>query len=85
MDHPKLIVSNQREEFISGRLNEHYGRIQRGEHGVGTRLKNYKNMGFLSNTGPDHLKSTKLPSQYSMLAHHVPTSQTPLNGVSLAG
>ena len=35
-----------------------------------------KNIGFLSSTGPDPLKITKLPSQHSMLGHH---------GVSLAG
>ena len=27
-------------------------------------LKNYKSIGFLSNTGPDPLKITKLPSQH---------------------
>ena len=29
-----------------------------------------KNLGFLSNTGPDPLKITKLSSQHSMLGHH---------------
>ena len=42
-------------------------------------LENYKNIGFLSNTGPDPFKITKLPIQHSMLGHHR------LNGVSLAG
>ena len=32
-------------------------RIQRGGQGVRTPLKNHKNKGFLSNTGPDHLKN----------------------------
>ena len=32
-------------------------------------LKNYKNIGFLSNTGPDPLKIIKLPSQHLMLGH----------------
>ena len=32
-------------------------------------LKNHKNIGFLSNTGPDPLKITKLPSQHSMLGN----------------
>ena len=40
-------------------------------------LKNHKNIGLLSNTGPDPLKITKLPSQHSMLGHHRPTSETP--------
>ena len=40
-------------------------------------LKNHKNIGFLSNTGPDHLKITKLPSQHSMLGHHRNASETP--------
>ena len=59
-------------------------RIQRGG-GQGVRtpppLENYKNKGFISNTGPDPLKITKLPSQHSMLGHHRPASE----GVSLAG
>ena len=42
-------------------------------------LKNHKNKGFLSNTGPDPLKIEKLPSQHSMLGHHrpAPISETP--------
>ena len=40
-------------------------------------LENYENTGFLSNTGPDPLKITKLPIQHSMLGHHRPTSKTP--------
>ena len=35
-----------------------------------TPLKNHKNICFLSNTGLDPLKITKLPSQHSMLGHH---------------
>ena len=31
-----------------------------------TPLKNHKNIGFSSNTGPDPLKIAKLPSQHSM-------------------
>ena len=38
---------------------------------------NYKNIGFLSNTGPDHFKNHKLPSQHSMLGHHRHASETP--------
>ena len=41
-----------------------------GGQGVRTPLENYKNIGFLSNTGPDPLKITKLPIQHSMLDHH---------------
>ena len=40
-------------------------------------LKNHKNLEFLSNTGPDPLKITKLPSQHSMFGHHQHTSETP--------
>ena len=40
-------------------------------------LKNHKNIGFLSNSGPDPLKTTKLPSQHSMLGYHQHTSETP--------
>ena len=45
--------------------------------GSGVSLKNHKNKGFLSNTGPDSLKTTKLPSQHSMLGHYRPTSEKP--------
>ena len=48
-----------------------------GRQGVWTPMKNYNNIGFLSNTGPDPLKITKLPSQHSMLSHHRYTSETP--------
>ena len=41
-----------------------------GRQGVRTPLKNHKNKGFLSNTGPDPLKMTKLPNQHSMSDHH---------------
>ena len=40
-------------------------------------LENYKNIGFLSNTGPVPLKITKLPIQHSMLGHQRPASETP--------
>ena len=40
-------------------------------------LENYKNIGFLGNTGPDSLKITNLPCQHSMLGHHQPSSETP--------
>ena len=46
-----------------------------GGGGQGVR-KNHKNIGFLSNTGPDPLKITKLSSQHSMLGHHRPSSKT---------
>ena len=52
-------------------------RIQRVGQGSGLPLENYKNIGFLSNTGPDPLKITKLPIQLSMLGHHRPASQMP--------
>ena len=34
-----------------------HGRIQRGGRGSGSPLKNKKNIGFLSNSGPDPLKN----------------------------
>ena len=48
-----------------------------GDWGSGPPLKNHKNIGFHSNTGPHLLKSTRLPIQHSMLGH--------FNGVSLVG
>ena len=53
------------------KADAYHARIQRGE--------------FLSNTGPDPLKFSKLPSQHSTLGHHRHASQTPFKGVSLAG
>ena len=46
-----------------------------GGQGVQTHLKNYKNIGFLSNTGPEPLIITKIPSQHSMLGHHRHSSE----------
>ena len=37
-----------------------------------------QNLGFLSNTGPDPLKITKLASQHSILRHHRYASEKPL-------
>ena len=48
-----------------------------GDRGSGHPLKKYKNIGFPSNTAPDHLKITKLPSQHSMMRHHQHASETP--------
>ena len=48
-------------------------------------LKNHKNIGFLSYTGPVPLKITKRPCQHSMLGNHRHASETPFNGVSLPG
>ena len=56
-----------------------------GEKGVRTPLKNHKNIEFLSNTGPDPLKFSKLRSQHSTLGHHRHASETPFKGVLLAG
>ena len=44
-----------------------------GNRGSGTPWKKE----FLSNTGPDLLKITKLPGQRSMLGHHRHASETP--------
>ena len=58
--------------------------IQRGDRGSASPPppppppgKLQKNIGFLSNTGPNPLKITKLPIQHSMLGHHRPASETP--------
>ena len=45
-----------------------------GGGGQGARMKNHKNIGFLSNTGPDPLE---YHSQYSMLCHHRHAIETP--------
>ena len=45
--------------------------------------KKHKNIGFLSNTGPDPLKMTKsliiIISQHSLLGNHRQASETPFN------
>ena len=57
-----------------------------GEQRSGPTLKNHKIIGFLSNTGLDPLKISKLSSQHSMLGHHRHARETPyLNCVPLAG
>ena len=48
-----------------------------GGQGARTPLENHKNIGFLSNTGLEPLKITKLPSQHSMLGHHRHASEMP--------
>ena len=54
-----------------------YTRIQRGEGAGGPNpLKNHKNIGFLTNTGPDPLKITKLQIQ-QMLGHQRHASEPP--------
>ena len=49
------------------------------------RIQNHKNIEFLSNTGPDPLKFSKLPSQHSTMGHHRHARETPFKGFSLAG
>ena len=59
----------------------HMGGSRWGTGGLDPRLplalKILKSKGFLSNTGPDALKNTKLPSLHSMLGHIRPASETP--------
>ena len=53
-------------------------RIQRGDRGSGPPLKNYKNIVFLSNTGPDPLKKQKA----NQAAFNVgPSSARPRNAI----
>ena len=61
---------------FSYQLHAH-AQIPLGTQGVWTPLKNHKNIGFLCNTGPDPLKTTKLSSQHSMFGHHRFASETP--------
>ena len=46
-----------------------------GGQGVRTPTEKSQKYGVFSNTGQDPLKTTKLPSQHSMLGHHRPTSE----------
>ena len=56
----------------------------RGERGPDPSEKSQK-IGFLSNTGPDPMKITKLPSQIQCWAIIDTPTKRHLNGVSLAG
>ena len=62
-------------------IGRSHAQIQRGDRGSRAPpppvWKITKNIEFLSNTGPDPLKFSKLPSQHSTLGHH--------RRVSLAG
>ena len=52
-----------------------HGRIQRGGQGVRTPLKNHRNLGFISNTGPDlrkNHKATKPAFNVGQLSAHQP-------------
>ena len=73
----KLSSNVHHSKWMCKTHDSNHVRIQRGGQGVRTPLENYKNIGFLSNTGPDPLRITKLPSQYSMLGHHRPASEMP--------
>ena len=71
---------------ISVYIVRSHARIQRGDRGSGPPpLKNHKNIQLLSNTGPDPLEFSKLPSQHSTSGHHRHASETPFKGYSLAG
>ena len=64
----------------------HMGWSRGGNRGSGSPLKNHKNMGFLSNTGPDPLKNhkaTKSAFNFEPLSAH--QRNTILNGISLVG
>ena len=54
-----------------------YARIHKGGGGFWNPPEKLQNIGFLSNTGLDPLKITKLSSQHSMLGHHRHASETP--------
>ena len=56
-----------------------------GGQGVRIPLKIHKNIEFLSNTVPDPLKFSRLPSQHSTLGHHRHASETPFKFDLLAG
>ena len=56
-----------------------------GGRRIRTPLENHKSIGFLSNTCPDPLKNHKAAKPAFIVGHHRLASETPLNGVSLAG
>ena len=68
---------------ISVYIVRSHARIQRGDRGFRSPPPPEKSQ--LSNTGPDPLKFSKLPSQHSTLGHHRHSSETPFKGISLTG
>ena len=66
---------------ISVYIGRSHARIQMGVRWPGPPppLKNHKNIEFLSKTGPDLLKFSKLRSQRSTLGHHRHASETPFS------
>ena len=67
-------------QLASDAPEDHFMGGSRGGGDRGSRpppLENHKSIGFLSNTGPDPLKTTKLPGQHSVLGHHRPARETP--------
>ena len=56
-----------------------------GGLGVRTPPGKVQNIGFLSKTGSDHLKTKKLTFQHSALGHHRPTSETPFKWRNTGG
>ena len=66
----KTTNKQQYKQHNSGLSNTLHGQIQRGAGGPDPPWKIKKNIVFPSNTGPDPLKMTRLPSQHSMLGHH---------------
>ena len=56
-----------------------------GDRGSGPPSENHKNIGFLSNTGPDPLKNHKAPKPLPMLGNHLPASEKPFKWLLLAG
>ena len=48
-----------------------------GDRGSGPSLKNHRNIGFLSNTGPDPLINHKATKTAFNVGQHRPASETP--------
>ena len=64
---------------------QYHGRIQRGDRGSGTPLKNQENIGFLSKTGPDPLKNHKASKPQFNVGPSSARQRNAINGVSLTG
>ena len=78
MKNTLLIPRRQRIHHVHARSRGRWGQ------GVRNPPEKSQNILFPSNTGPDPLTNTKLPSQNLMFDHHRHASETPLNGVLLA-
>ena len=84
----KTVFGSHRASLLFSMIRTPVGGSRGGGGGAGgpdPTPENHKNLGFLSNTGPDPLKNHKATMQHSMLGHHRPTSVSPFKWLFAGG